>query len=113
MLRSFVRLNKNATRLLRNVLTILKTILLRLAHSPQSRTLSVVILTGLSSGLVAKPKLLRRSSVIEETSMPSPAPAELCRSLRRFAANMRRLWFSQDSRSQPTTLETLRPKPLH
>jgi hypothetical protein len=37
-------------------------------HSPQSRTLSAVILTGLSGGLTAKPKLLRRSSVIVGTS---------------------------------------------
>jgi hypothetical protein len=73
----------------------------------------VVILTGLSSGLAAKPKLLKRSSVIEENFVPSPVPAELCRSLRRLAANMSRLWFSQDSLSQPTTLETLRSKPLH
>ena len=75
----------------------LKIVLLRLVHSLRSKTLSVVILMGLSSGLAAKPKLLRRSSVIEETSAPSPAPAELYRSLRRSAANMQRLWFSQGS----------------
>jgi hypothetical protein len=69
----------------------LKIVLLRLAHCPRSRTLFVVILMGLSSGLMAKPKLLRISSMIEETSVLSPAPAELCRSSKRLAVNMPRL----------------------
>jgi hypothetical protein len=112
MLKSFVRLKRNATRLLWNVVIILKIVLLRLAHSPQSRTLSVVILMGLFDGLAANPKILSRSSVIKETSTPLSAPAELYQPLRRLAANMLRLWFSQDSRSQPTTLRTLWPKLL-
>jgi hypothetical protein len=91
----------------------LKIVLLRLAHSPQSRTLSAVILTGLSGGLMAKPKLLRRFSVIGGTSALLPMPVGPCRSLKRSAANMPRLWLSQDSQSQQPILETLRPKPLH
>jgi hypothetical protein len=73
----------------------------------------VVILTGLSGGLAAKPKLLRRFLVIEETSALLPALGEPYQSLRRLAANMPRLWFSQGSQFWPTTLRTLRPKPLH
>jgi hypothetical protein len=83
------------------------------AHSPQSRTLSAVILTGLSGGLTTKSKLLRRFSVIWGTSALLPAPVGLRRSLKRSDANMPRLWFSQDFRSHPTMLETLRSKPLH
>jgi hypothetical protein len=40
----------------------------------------------LFGGLATKPKLLRRFSVIGETSVPSSAPLELCHSLRRLAA---------------------------
>jgi hypothetical protein len=97
----------------RNELIISKIVLLRLAHSPHSRTLFAVILTGLSSGLTVKPKLLRRFSMIGETSPLLPAPVGPCRSLKRLAANMPRLWFSHDSCSQPTMLETHRLKPLH
>jgi hypothetical protein len=77
--------------LLQNVLIILRIVLLRLAHSPRSRTLSMVILMGLSGGLAAKPKLLRRFSVIEVTFAPLPVPAEPYQSLRRLVVNMPRL----------------------
>ena len=91
----------------------LKNSFTKVGVSPHSRTLSTVILTGLSGGLTVKLKLLKRFSVIEETSTLLLAPMGPCRSLKRWAANMPRLWFSQDSHSQPTILETLRPKPLH
>jgi hypothetical protein len=60
-------------------------------HSLQGRTLSVVFLTGLSGGLAAKPKLLMRYLVIEETSTPSPVPEEPSHSSRNLAASMQRL----------------------
>jgi hypothetical protein len=85
----------------------------KLVHSLRSKILSVVILMELFDGSAAKPKLLRRFLVIGETSAPSSAGVELCHSLRRLAASMQRVYFSQNSRSQPMTLRTLQPKPLH
>jgi hypothetical protein len=69
----------------------LKIVSLRLAHSLRSKTLSVVILTGLLGGLVVKPKLLMRFLAIEETSTPSPMLEESSRSSRKLAASMQRL----------------------
>jgi hypothetical protein len=60
----------------------------------------VVILTGLSNGLMAKPKLLIKFLVIEEIFTPSPTPEESSHSLRKLAASMQRMKFSQNSRSQ-------------
>jgi hypothetical protein len=71
---------------------------LKLAHFPKRKTLFAVILTGLSAGLTAKMMLLKRFSATEEIYVPSSVPMGLCRSLKRSAANMPRLWFSQDSR---------------
>jgi hypothetical protein len=51
----------------------------------------VVILTGLSSGLAAKPKLLMRYSATEDTSAPLPAPEEPSHSSRKLAVSMQRL----------------------
>jgi hypothetical protein len=56
-----------------------------------SRTLSAMILTGLSGGLMTKPKLLKRFSVTEEIFVPSLVPVGPCRSLKMSAANMPRL----------------------
>jgi hypothetical protein len=69
----------------------LKTALPKLAHSLQSKILSVVILMELFGGSAARSKPLTKFSVIGETSMPSPAPAELCLFLRRLAVITQRL----------------------
>jgi hypothetical protein len=69
----------------------LKNSLLKLAHSLQSRTLFVVILTGLSERSVAKPKLLMKSLAIEETFVPSPALEGSSRSLKKLVASMQML----------------------
>jgi hypothetical protein len=69
----------------------LKMVLLKLARSLWSRTLSVVILMGLSNGLLAKPKFLMKFLVIEEIFVTSPVPEEPSHSLRRLAASMQRL----------------------
>jgi hypothetical protein len=68
-----------------------KIVLLKSAHSLLSRTLSMVILTRLSDGLVAKPKLSMKSLVIEETFVPSPALEEPSHSLKKLATSMQRL----------------------
>jgi hypothetical protein len=73
----------------------------------------MVILIGLSGELAVKPKLLMRFLVIDETFALLPVLEESYQSLRRLAANLPRLWFSQGSRFQPTTLRTLWPNPLH
>jgi hypothetical protein len=59
----------------------------------------VVILTGLSGGLVAKPKILIRFLVIQEIFVPSPVPEEPFHFLRKLVVSMQRLLFSQNSRS--------------
>jgi hypothetical protein len=51
----------------------------------------VVILTGLSDGSVAKPKLLIKSLVTEEIFVPSPALKEPSHSLKKLATSMQRL----------------------
>jgi hypothetical protein len=71
------------------------------------------ILMELFSGSTARPKLLTKFSVIGETFVPSSVPAELCHFLRRLSTSTRRLYFSQNFRSQPMTLRTLQPKLLH
>jgi hypothetical protein len=74
-----VRPKRSATSLLWNVVITCKIVLLKLAHSLRSRTLSVVILTGLSGGLVAK------------ISAPSSVPEEPSHSLRKMVVSMQRL----------------------
>jgi hypothetical protein len=69
----------------------LKIVLLKLAHSLRSRTLFMVILTGLSDGSVTKPKLLMKFLVIEEIFAPLPASEEPSHSLRKMVASMQML----------------------
>jgi hypothetical protein len=69
----------------------LKIVSLKLTHSLWNRTLSVVILTGLSDGSVAKSKLLMKFFVIEEIFAPSPVPEELSHSSKKLDASMQRL----------------------
>ena len=106
MFRSFVILKRNAIRLLRNVLTIYGAF-----------SLEQNFIRGDPDGVIqwinSEAKAFEEILSDRGTFVPLPVPAELCRSLRRLAGNMPRLWFSQDSHSQPTILETLRPKPLH
>jgi hypothetical protein len=67
-----------------------KIVLLKLVHSLLIRTLSMVILTGLSDGSVAKPKLLMKFLMIEEIFAPSLAPEESSHSLKKMATSMQR-----------------------
>jgi hypothetical protein len=50
----------------------------------------MVILTGLSDGSVAKPKLLMKFLMIEEIFAPSLAPEESSHSLKKMATSMQR-----------------------
>jgi hypothetical protein len=69
----------------------LKTVLLKLVHSLMSRTLSVVVLTRLSDGSVARPKLLMKSLVIEEIFAPSMALEGSSCFFKKLAVSMQRL----------------------
>jgi hypothetical protein len=51
----------------------------------------VVILTGLSDGSMAKPKLMMKFLVIEEIFAPSSVPEEPFHSLKKLVASMQRL----------------------
>jgi hypothetical protein len=69
----------------------LKNSFAKLGAFSTSRTLYVVILTGLSDGLVAKLKLLMKFLVIEEIFVPLLALEEPSHSLKKLDANMQRL----------------------
>jgi hypothetical protein len=69
----------------------LKIVLLKLAHSLLTRTLSVVILTGLLDGSVVRPKLLMKFLLIEEIFAPSPTLEGLSLFLKKLAVSMQKL----------------------
>jgi hypothetical protein len=93
----WLRVQKNVEELCKakeecyNVATSWKVVLLKLVHSLLSRILFVVILTGLSDGSGAKPKLLMKSLAIEEISVPALALEEPSHYLKKLAMSMQRL----------------------
>jgi hypothetical protein len=109
MLKCFVKLKRNATKCAKN----LKNSFSKIGAFSSEQNFIRGDPDRLSDGLTVKPKLLKRFSVTEEICVPSLVLVGPCRSLKRSAANMPRLWFSQNFRSHPTILETLRPSPLH
>jgi hypothetical protein len=60
-------------------------------YSLLNKTLFMVILTELSDGLKAKPKLLMKSLAIEEIFVPASALEEPSYYLKKLAASMQRL----------------------